>query len=138
MSFPDCASLHPGYETRNGRPKDRPHPCPFLDRTGFAFDMTVFCWRALPSLSRAEKTWAPRCAARTGAFGDENTAKLAQRTPSPRRGEGWGEGVRTPEHILGVSTPSSCPFSPISAFTRVFDALWGRRDAACRPRHSRR
>jgi hypothetical protein len=32
--------------------------------------------------------------------------------------------------------PLILSFSPISAFTRVFDALWGRRDAGCRPQPS--
>src|SRR3984957_7734326 len=27
---PGCRFAHPGYETRNGRPKVRPHPCPFF------------------------------------------------------------------------------------------------------------
>ena len=37
---------------------------------------------------------------------------LRMRTPSPQRGEGWGEGVRTYEKILGFRTPSSCPSPP--------------------------
>src|SRR5258708_1508542 len=39
----------------NGRTKGRHHPSLSFIRAGFAFDMTVFCWRALRSLSRAEK-----------------------------------------------------------------------------------
>src|SRR6202043_4211202 len=62
--------------------------------------------------------------------------QLAQRAPSPQRGEGWGEGVRTSEQQLGLPNPLNLSFSPISAFTRVFDALWGRRDAASRSRRS--
>src|SRR5580700_2547922 len=44
--------------------KAGPTPALSLDRTGFAFDVTLFCWRALHSRSRAEKTRAPRRAAR--------------------------------------------------------------------------
>jgi len=47
--------------------------------------------------------------------------------------QGWGEGVRTLQIVLRIPNPLILSFSPISAFTRVFDALWGRRDAACRP-----
>jgi hypothetical protein len=39
---PDCAALHPGYETRNGSKKDRPTPALSFDRTGFAIDVTIF------------------------------------------------------------------------------------------------
>jgi len=63
---PDFAALHPGYETRNGRTKGRPHPWLSLDRTGFALDVAARCRRALRFPSRAEKTRAPRRAARTG------------------------------------------------------------------------
>ena len=67
----------------------------------------------------------------------ESFQKLAQGTPpSPQRGEGWGEGVRTSEQKLRLPNPLILSFSPISAFTRVFDALWGRRDAACQAQHS--
>src|ERR1700733_3831788 len=47
-----------------------------------------------------------------------------------------GGGVRTSEQKLGVPNPLILFFSPISTFTRVFDALWGRRNAASRPRSS--
>jgi hypothetical protein len=117
----------------NGRPKGRPHPWLSLVRAGFAFDMTVLAgarsvfYRA-PKNSRAEMRRENECACHA------NTQQLAQRAPSPQRGEGWGEGVRTSEQILGLPNPLNLSFSPISAFTRVFDALWGRRDAARRPR----
>src|SRR5580693_3291110 len=73
------------------------------------------------------------------------TATLATPSPPSARlrasstrygGEGWGEGVRKFEKNLQLPNPLILSFSPISAFTRVFDALWGRRDAACRPRIS--
>src|SRR5580704_272569 len=38
--------------------------------------------------------------------------RRAQRTPSPQRGEGWGEGARTLQNFFNVGTPSSCP-SPL-------------------------
>src|SRR5580692_6982901 len=34
-------------------------------------------------------------------------------------GRGWGEGVRTPEQILGVRTPSSCPSPPWGEGTQL-------------------
>src|SRR5579862_369054 len=47
------------------------------------------------------------------------------RTPSPRRGEGWGEGVRKIQKINStVRTPSSCP-SPHSASKTRVNALMG-------------
>jgi hypothetical protein len=42
---------------------------------------------------------------------------LTRRAPSPRRGEGWGEGVRTLEKICGVRTPSPS--------LRSTSPLWG-------------
>ena len=123
MSFPDCASLHPGYETGHGRKKVRPHPCPFRgpDRFRARRDHNFASTRSLrgraPKNSRAEmrRENAGAC--------HESTAKLAQRAPSPQRGEGWGEGVRTLEQILGLPNPLILSFSPL-----------GRRDAAYRPR----
>src|SRR5580704_9329960 len=49
------------------------------------------------------------------------------RTPSPQRGEGWGEGVRVPQIILRVPSPLILSFSPL-----------GRRDAASALRRIRR
>src|SRR5580692_4528544 len=47
---------------------------------------------------------------------------------------GWGVGrFRT---TLDRPNPLILSFSPISAFTRVLDALWGRRDAALPPANS--
>jgi hypothetical protein len=125
-----------GRNRNNGRPKGRPHPCPSLDRPGFAFDVTLFYWRALPSLSRAEKARAPRCAARTGTLAMRFRRGWLNELPLPRgervgvRGSGVANCSASPEPPHPVLLP------PISAFTRVFDALWGRRDPACRPRHS--
>jgi hypothetical protein len=42
---------------------------------------------------------------------------LTRRAPSPRRGEGWGEGARTLEKICGVRTPSPS--------LRSTSPLWG-------------
>ena len=93
-------------------------------------DVTVFCQRAFARRknSDAEK----HCENENACYASPQ--KLAQRAPSPQRGEGWGEGVRKFEKKLQLPNPLILSFSPISAFTRVFDALWGRRDAACRPR----
>src|SRR5580698_9521965 len=45
---------------------------------------------------------------------------LRMGTPSPQRGEGWGEGARTYEKILGFRTPS-----PSLAIARSTSPLWG-------------
>jgi hypothetical protein len=137
-----CRFAHPGYETRYGRTKSRPHPCPFLGPDRFR----ARCEHIFSSArSRAEKL-ARHSASKTRVNAlmtrrenenacHESPQKLAQETPpSPQRGEGWGEGVRASEQKLGLPNPLILSFSPISAFTRVFDALWGRRDAACWPR----
>src|SRR5580704_3999181 len=47
---------------------------------------------------------------------------------------GWGVGRFRTE--LDRPNPLILSFSPISAFTRVFDALWGRRDAVSLPANS--
>jgi hypothetical protein len=58
-------------ETRNGTLKGRPTPALSLDRTGFALDVTAFCWRAIRSRFarirsvtssrswRSEREWIP-------------------------------------------------------------------------------
>jgi hypothetical protein len=59
-----------------------------------------------------------------------------KRLPLPR-GERVGmRGFGRFRIKLHRPNPLILSFSPVSAFTRVFDTLWGRRDAACRPRHS--
>jgi len=65
---PDFAALHPGYETKNGRTKGRPHPWLSFDQTGFALDVTL-CWRAIRS-----------CFARTIKLGCDG---------APRGGSAW-------------------------------------------------
>ena len=87
-------------------------------------------------LYRAPKNSDAETRRENGSACHESPQRLARRTPSPQRGEGWGEGVRTSEQKLGRPNPLILSFSPISAFTRVFDALWGRRDAASRSRRS--
>src|ERR1700733_10687588 len=85
------------------------------------------------SRSRAEKARAPRRAAIMETLAMKVRASRREELLPLPRGEGWGEGVRASEQKLGLPNPLILSFSPISAFTRVFDALWGRRDAACRP-----
>jgi hypothetical protein len=102
--------------------KSGPTPALSLDRTGFAIDLTVFCWRALRFLSRAtENSGAETRRGSVGVWHESPTQQLAQRTPSPQRGEGWGEGVRTLQIVLRVPNPLILSFSPA-----------GRRDAAFR------
>src|SRR3984885_10877995 len=88
------------------------------------------------SRSRAEKARAPRRAAIMETLAMKVRASRREELLPLPRGEGWGEGVRASEQKLGLPNPLILSFSPSSAFTRVFDALWGRRDAAGRPRHA--
>src|ERR1700722_9716229 len=88
------------------------------------------------SRSRAEKDRATRRAAIIETLGMKVRASVREELLPLSRGEGWGEGVRASEQKLGLPNPLILSFSPISAFTRVFDALWGRRNAASRPRSS--
>src|SRR5580658_730441 len=58
-----------------------------------------------------------------------------RREPPLPRGERVGvRGFGRLSSFLNLPNPLILSFSPISAFTRVFDALWGRRDAASRSR----
>jgi len=151
LRSPDGAKRNPGtMDQRNGRPGFRfapsglrnqvrkkesqapPLPFPWTGPVS-QFDVTVFCWRAF---ARRKNSGAETRRESAGVWHENPTQQLAQSTPSPQRGEGWGEGVRTSEQELGLPNPLILSFSPISAFTRVFDALWGRRDAASRSRRS--
>src|SRR5579862_4524135 len=53
-----------------------------------------------------------------------STQQPAQRTPSPQRGEGWGEGVRTLQIVLRVPNPLILSFSP-SARLRASSTRYG-------------
>ena len=117
--------------------KAGPTPALSLDRTGFALDVTTFLQARDPFATARRKKLGRDTRSENGNACHESLQKLARGTPpSPQRGEGWGEGVRALQIVLRIPSPLILSFSPISAFTRVFDALWGRRDAACRPRHS--
>jgi hypothetical protein len=66
--------------------------------------------------------------------GKMNVAYFPACAPPLPRGERVGvRGFGLQSKKLGVPNSLILSFSPISALTRVFDALWGRRDAACRP-----
>ena len=78
----------------NGRLKDRPHPCPSLDRTGFAIDVTTFLQARDPFAVARQKNSRAKTRRENGGACHESPQRLAQRTPSPQRGEGRGEGVR--------------------------------------------
>ena len=114
-----------GRSRSNGRKKDRPHPWPSLDRTGFALDVTTFLQARDPVAVARRKNSRAKTRRENGGACHESTAKLAQRTPSPQRGEGWGEGVRKFEKNLQRPNPLILSFSPL-----------GRRNAAFRPRYS--
>jgi hypothetical protein len=57
-----------GRNGRNGRPKDRPHPCPFLGPDRFRLGRDHNFASARSVLYRAPKTRAPMRVARTGAL----------------------------------------------------------------------
>jgi hypothetical protein len=111
---------------RNHVTEDRmagPTPALSLDRTGFAFDVTTFLQAREPFALLAQNKLGRQDAPENGGACHESpTRKLAQKTPSPQRGEGWGEGVRTLQFVLRVPNPL------ISSFSHL-----GGRDAACRP-----
>jgi hypothetical protein len=110
-----------GRNGLNGRPKDRPHPCPSLDRTGFALDVTAFLQARDVRASRAEKTRAPRRVARTRVFAMKFPRGWPSELPLPR---GERVGVRGSDSRAYTLSqyPLILSFSPL-----------GRRDAACRP-----
>ena len=83
-----------------------------LDRTSFALHVTVFCRRAKHSLSRAKESSGAETRRENEGVCHEIPARLARRTPSPRRGEGWGEGFGSLSFCSEVRTPSTCP-SPL-------------------------
>ena len=95
---------------RNGRPKGRPHPCPSLDRTGFALEVTVFYWRAIvrdrayvtSSRSwRSEREWIPV----PGSATLSAPAKRGRGTTGAREAsEPWWRGRRTRSFVIGAES----------------------------------
>ena len=125
LRSPDGAKSNPGtMDQRNGRPgfrcapsglqgeagiteERKSGPTPALPWTGpvSQFDVTVFCWRAF---ARRKNSGAETRRENENVC-HESAQQLAQSTPSPRRGEGRGEGVRKIQN----KTPPSEPPHPV-------------------------
>ena len=99
MRLPAFRFLHYfliGRNGRNGRPKGRPHPCPFLEPNRFRASRDHVFASARFIRDRARKNSGAETRRENGGVCYESPQKLAQRTPSPQRGEGWGEGFGLP------------------------------------------
>jgi hypothetical protein len=107
-----AAKLPNGEARVTDERKAGPTPALSFDRTGFALHVTVFCRRAKHSLSRAKENSGAETRRENEGVCHEIPARLARRTPSPRRGEGWGEGFGSLSFCSEVRTPSTCP-SPL-------------------------
>ena len=109
---------------RNGTLKDRPHPCSFPgpDRFRASRDRILLA-RDPFEVARKENSYA-ETRRENGGFRRESPQKLARRTPSPQRGEGWGEGFGLQSKNSESRTPSSCP-SPPSVRLRASSTRYG-------------
>ena len=102
-----------GRNRNNGRPKGRPHPCPFLGPNRFSASRDDIFAGARNILYRAQKkTRASRRAARTRVFAMKFRRGWLNELPLPR-GERVGvRGFGSSRKCSGVRTPSTCP-SPL-------------------------